>query len=113
MGWPPGPVDVLGGVAEVRRGGADRAQRRRDPQIDDRFVPLDAGLTIALIATAGLQALGALRGPGVVGSSATTEAVLGAVTGARAITRARPGLVMRALGISVQGSTETSEGAPS
>lgn len=60
------------------------------------------GLLVAVLATAELHSLDALRGPALIGGSATTEAFLnaavGAAWGARAITRRHPGLVLRALG---------------
>lgn len=60
------------------------------------------GLLVATLATAELHTLDALRGPALIGGSATTEALLGAVAGAawgaRAVTRAKPGLLVRLFG---------------
>lgn len=60
------------------------------------------GLLVAALATAELHSLDVLRGPALIGGSATTEALLGAMAGAawgaRVITRVQPGLVVRALG---------------
>ena len=60
------------------------------------------GLLVTALATAELNTLDALRGPALIGGSATTEALLGALAGAawgaRAVTRAHPGLLVRAFG---------------
>lgn len=59
------------------------------------------GIVVTALAAAELHALDALRGPALIGGSATTEALLGALGGAawgtRVITRARPGLLIRLL----------------
>ena len=81
------------GVARATRGRATMAVGLR---------AAGGGLLVAVLATAELRALGALRGPALIGGSATTEALLGAVVGAawgaRALTRRHSGLVLRALG---------------
>lgn len=81
------------GVARATRGRATMAVGLR---------AAGGGLLVTVVATAELHALDALRGPALIGGSATTEALLGAVvgaaSGARAITRRHPGLVLRALG---------------
>lgn len=80
-------------VARVTRGRATMALGLR---------AAGGGLLVAVLATVELRSLDALRGPALIGGSATTEALLGAAVGAawgaRAITRRRPGLVLRALG---------------
>lgn len=59
------------------------------------------GLVITLLATIALSLIDALRGPVLVGGNATGESVLFAVVaaiwGARALSRPRPGLIIRAL----------------
>lgn len=60
------------------------------------------GLLVTALATAELDTLDALRGPALVGGSATTEALLGALGGAawgaQAVTRTHPGLLVRIFG---------------
>lgn len=60
------------------------------------------GLLVTALATAELNTLDALRGPALIGGSATTEALLGALAGAawgaRALTRSHSGLLGRVLG---------------
>lgn len=61
------------------------------------------GLVIAMATTIELAGLDALRGPALIGGTATAESALAALAGAawavRATTRSRPGLVLSMIGV--------------